>query len=160
MSLPVHSVSGDPVLGVCCVLSSVVGPTGIRIQADMNAGTHRRGGPSFYFSLWGLVWHQGWGPDVCSPDVRSMTGACGRHLHATSCRLLQPLLVSTPLSLSLSLSLSDTQTPPLHKKRKIPPKKRHLSISPLLPLSWIFQSQKKIPPPPSAPALLRKLQHA
>ena len=82
MSLPGRRVSGAPVLGVCRVLSSIVGPTGI--QAGMNAGTHRRGGPSFYFSLRGLVWRQGWGLDVCSPDVRSMTGVCGRHLHATS----------------------------------------------------------------------------
>ena len=62
MSLPGRRVSGAPVLGVCCVLSSIVGPAGIRIQAGMNAGTHRRGGPSFYFSLRGLVWRQGWGP--------------------------------------------------------------------------------------------------
>ena len=61
MSIPGRRVSGAPVLGVCCVLSSIVGPTGIRIQAGMNTGTHRRGGPSFYFSLRGLVWHQGWG---------------------------------------------------------------------------------------------------
>ena len=84
---------------------------------------------------------------ICSPDVRSMTGACGRHLCATSCWLLQPLLVSTPVS----LSHSDTQTLPLTKSVKSLPKKRHLSISPLLPLSWIFQSQKKLPiyaPPP------------
>ena len=84
---------------------------------------------------------------ICSPDVRSMTGACGRHLHATSCRLLQPLLVSTPLS----LSLSDTQTPPPTKTVKSLPKKRHLGVSPLLPLSWIFQCQKTLPiyaPPP------------
>ena len=65
MSLPGRRIFGAPVLGVCCVLSSIVGQTGIRIQAGMNAGTHRRGGPSFYFSLRGLVWRQGWGPDVC-----------------------------------------------------------------------------------------------
>ena len=34
---------------------------------------------------------------ICSPDIHSKTGACGRYL------LLQPLLVSTLLSLSLSL---------------------------------------------------------
>ena len=47
MSLPGHHVSGAPVLRG--LLSSIVGPPGIRIQAGMNAGTHRRGGPSFYF---------------------------------------------------------------------------------------------------------------
>ena len=41
-------MSGAPVLRVCCVLSSIVGLTGIRIQAGMNAGTHRRGGPSYF----------------------------------------------------------------------------------------------------------------
>ena len=92
---------------------------------------------------------------ICSLDVRSMTEACSRHLRATSCRRLQPLLVSTPLS------LSDTQTPPPTKTVKSLPKKRRLSISPLLPLSWIFQSQKNLPiyapPPPPFPLLLKDL---
>ena len=131
MSLP-GRVSGIAVLGVCCVLSNIVGPTGIRIQAGM------KGWPFFLFFLEGIGLAPGVGAGrmlICSM-IRSMTEACGRHLHATSCQLLQHLLVSTPLS----LSLSDTQTPPPTKTVKSLPKKRHLSISPLLPLSWIFQS--------------------
>ena len=45
----------------------------------MNAGTHRRGDPSFYFSLRGLVWRQGWGPDVCwSPPPLSLSLSLSR----------------------------------------------------------------------------------
>ena len=89
----------------------------------------------------------------CSPDVRSMTGACGRHLRATSCRLLQPLLVSTSLSLSLSLSLSVTPRPLTLKSLKSLPKNPD-----------IFQSQKKSAylcppqsPSPPVPLLMKDL---
>ena len=86
---------------------------------------------------------------ICSPDVRSMTGACGRHLRATSCRLLQPLLVSTPLS------LSDTQTPPLTKSVKSLPKKPGILVYPLcFPYPGSSKAKKKLPiyvPPPPPP---------
>ena len=98
----------------------------------------------------------------CSPDVHSMTGACGRHLRATSCRLLQPLLVSTPLS----LSLSDTQTPPLTKSVKSLPKKPGILVYPLcFPYPGSSKAKKKSaylcppppPPPPPVPLLLKDL---